>query len=334
MSVTPASPALHPRKKTGSNKNHMVKRVLFFLLLFASAFLHAQTVPSPPSGTPSSSYYSEGENDDEWHFVLYAQYSHLFYKTTPGLLEVKFPYRITSQLGTMVTDTFAGSTHGTKRSMGNFFALPGVEMSHKNLVIDINISPFQLPRLGWRYNAYAGAGYRFRYDKFFDQFTDLRPVLENFPLTFKFGLQLHNAMWNMGRVNMNYMDSFTAFGNKLEQTEDEPEEQESCHVDVVYLQKMIAFVPGLSFGFRPVDNNFDAAISLSYYFPVTLENGFAFVFNDSDQDDPHYAPGYFGMISSNQPGLHASYNHGHVPDSPYSMKGWMLSARVGFYFGD
>lgn len=312
----------------------MTKRVLaFFLLTFFSAagFLRAQNVPPPPPVTKSQSNPYRPDTIKHWSLILYGQYSHLFYKPTPGLIEVKFPYRIIDPSGTITSDTFSGSNRGTSKALGNFFAIPGVELIHGNVSYEFNISPMQVPRMGWRWNFYAGIGYRIRYDKWLSQAADLQPVMENFPVTLSLGLQWHNAVWDLGRVNLDYWQKFRALGYELQQTEDEPEERESAHVDICFQQTMLVIQPGIAVGWRPKNNFFDVELKASPYFPFTMESGFTFLMNDSDNDDRHSAPGFLGVMSTHQAGLNATYNGGRMVDAPYKMNGWMLTVRVGFH---
>lgn len=311
----------------------MIKRVLllFVLLFTGTIFLQAQTVPPPPP-VEQKPYYGP-DTTRYWGIVIYTQYSHLFYKPQTGLVEVKFPYRITDPSGTFVTDTFSGSTNGTGHAMGNFFALPGIELIHGNLSYEFNLSPFQAPQLGWRWNFYAGIGYRIRYDKWLSQAADLQPAMENFPVTLSLGLQWHNALWDLGRVEVPYWNTFHALGQELQQSEDEPEERENAYVDVCFQQTMLVLTPGISVGWRPVNGRWDVSVKASPYFPFNLESGFTFLMNDSDHNDRHSAPGFLGLLPTHQAGLNASYNGGRFPDSPYKMNGWMLSVRIGFHAG-
>jgi hypothetical protein len=311
----------------------MKQRALVFLsqLAIASA-LHAQNVPPPPPVSPTADPAWQPDTLPHSGIIIYTQYSHLFYQPTPGTIAVQFNYRVEDPSGTFVTDTFRGSNSGSSAAMGNFFALPGIELYRGNWSAEAHICPFQSPGLGMRFNIYGGINYRLRYDKWLSQAADLQPVMENFPVSFGLGLQWHNAVWKLGRVDLSYWQTFKALGISLQQTEDEPEEQESAHVDICYQQSMLVVLPSMTVGWRPKNRFFDISLRVSPYFPFYLDNGFTFLMNDSDTDDRHAAPGFFGMMPVNRAGLHATYNGGHIPKAPYKMNGWTFGIRIGFHF--
>ncbi|HTL83407.1 MAG TPA: hypothetical protein VL651_16945 [Bacteroidia bacterium] len=291
------------------NKN--LRCILFLFLLPFATHLYAQR---------DTSAYDDDNSDREWGAAVYVQASHVFYHAHFADLQIQFPYRIDNRSG-----YFTGNVSGLGKGAGTFIAF-GLQIQHRDVSFDMNISPFVTAGANNMFDTYIGLSWRCHYERYVPTMADYGTTLLCLPISFSLGIQDYNAIYNAGRIRIDTTERFYAFGSDLGLGENEPEHG---FVNIYCTQFTLALTPTVNLGYRPLLGNFVCEFRFGPFIPILNKAGVNFYYRDSDFDNGAVFP-KLATIPFKGYGIRASYNGGDVPNNPFPIAGWMLSFRVNF----
>jgi hypothetical protein len=305
----------------------ILRLAYLFPLLFI--YTHLDSKPDPLRAKKIPPYF----------FVkLYTQGQYFFYKQQEGILEVKFPYMLSSG-NTSTTAVFSASKTNLTGAGKFSYTFPCLEIGYGRFSVDANMNFVTGPVWGWTDNFYFGLNYRLP-----SPFLFLRPgsingaaVLPDAPtaynswrVVFHLGVLYYHPLYELGEINTGE-EHFYAAGQIL------PERDTTVaypgNVKVYFQQNTISIAPGFELAYQSKNKVVDFGIRIAPLIMIEQEGGLRFRYKNFSQ--MKHAPGGYNLryIALNTDGIEAKYNGATVSETPFRLQGFMISVNVGLRFG-
>lgn len=250
----------------------------------------------------------------------------LFSASTPGKLQVTFPYFVTNSAGNTINKTFTSSIiNPSKKSQTNIML--NLEMGNLRYGINVFASASSYSNIGR-----IGVGYGRNYflslptKKKNKKQIIIQPSISICYSAFSRGDStsygylgvIDNNNTNINIAGYSAAPTYTVTSGKSIATENAKE------LNIFYSQKDWAFMPKISIRNNQHIHTLHFEVDISYFLPFTKSEGILLY-----QDNFHSIVNGNKIVGFNNTGITATYNGKTVTATPYSISGFCVGATVG-----
>lgn len=308
------------------------------LLLLSFLFLNISLFATPPR----HAYRDENGIPEGWVFNIYSVFSYVHYAPQPGMLDIKFPYKLSQRVnfGPITTTNENFSSQNTDLIGKGKWVYPslGLEIGKENFTLEAQMGWYVHY---WSDNIYGGLNYRFILKKLHrspNRITlgaisipgknSMRGA-SSFPVKISLGFFYYQPLWTLGDINVG-SKQFQAMGYTM-QSLDSNTTADNGNIRVYYHQNILALKPSFSIGYRPENNRLDISFTASPIIILSEIGGLRFYLNNSGNVDwvPRNGIDLQAVIPLSSATLDATYKGEDINNTPFHLKGWMFTMKLG-----
>ncbi len=314
--------------------NNSCKRIFLYGLLFLSI---------PISATPPRHYYRDDNGIPQgWVLNIFSVFSYLHYAPQPGLLDIKFPYKLSQRINfgpiTTTNENFSSQNNDLIGKGKWVYPSVGLEIGKENFSVEAQMGWYIHY---WSDNIYGGINYRFILKKIHASPNKITLGSVNFPgkksmrgassipIKLSLGLFYYQPIWTLGNIDVGDKQ-FQGLGYTM-QSLDSGNTAGSGNITVYYHQNILALKPSFSIGYRPENNRLDVSFTASLLIILSEVGGLRFYLNNNGNVDwvPRDGIDLQAVIPFDTPTLNATYKGEQLSSTPFRMKGWMYTLKIG-----
>jgi hypothetical protein len=313
-----------------------------FTLIFLSGLLFLNTTLS--AKRPQNRFYLDDKGIPRgWIFNAYFISSFLHYPSQKGTLDIKFPYTLSERVNFGPVTTTNAVFHSTSDDLIGrtkwVYPTVGIEIGKENFSVDAQLGWYIHY---WSDNLYGGINYRFILKRFHtspDRMVlgtmtfpgeKLMRSAATFPVKISCGLFYYQPIWKLGTIDVG-SKQFDGLGYTMQKLDSSNAPGDGT-LTVYFHQNILALKPAFSIGYAPENNRLDVSFTVSPLIILSEAGGLRFYLNNNGNVDwvPRDGIDLNSVIPLNTYGLNATYKGESLSSTPFKLKGWMFTLKLGF----